>query len=100
MRSEADFVFGLLDVAAARLPPHQPLSAEEKTSIRTPLEETIYKYGGNMDPAVALAIGLTMIGVNRYVCWKMLEAEKNKPPEPKAAPASSPAPHSQGAIAA
>ena len=56
--------------------------------IREPLELTLYKYGGDVDPAVALSLVLGVVAMSRWVEWKATQPEKpaeERPAEVKAA---------------
>jgi hypothetical protein len=79
---EADALLAMLDGAVQQIPPGKPLQPGERAMLETPLQETIYKYGANVDPAVTLGIAVLAIGYMRWQDYK--KAEKAiAPPPPK-----------------
>jgi hypothetical protein len=70
VRAEADTVLGMLSIIGCQLPPKRPLSPEETAMVRPPLEATLYKYAGNVDPAVSLTLALVAIAGLRWMEWK------------------------------
>lgn len=76
---ECDALLAMADGLAQAFPPKAPLRDYERAMLETPLQETIYKYGGNVDPAVSLAIAA---GAIVFMRWQ--EAEKAKKDGPRA----------------
>jgi len=72
----------------------EPLSDAELALLRDPLELTLYKYVGDMDPALALLIAAGMVVTGRVLATKMRAAasgyQPSKSPESSPAPAPSP----------
>ena len=75
MRGEADTLIAIASGIAAAFPPKRPLDEIEIAMVKTPLEETIYKYGGNVDPAVSLAIAAGTIVFMRWQEAKRSQAK-------------------------
>jgi len=78
VRGEARVLLAVLDALAIVAPPHRPLSGEadahgifeptsEKGTIQAPLEETIWRYAGQIDPAWLLLGALALVAAGRAV---------------------------------
>jgi hypothetical protein len=78
VRGEARVVLAVLDAIALTAPPHRPLSGEadahgifeptsEKGTIQGPLEETIWRYAGQIDPAWLLLGALALVAAGRAI---------------------------------
>lgn len=85
MRGEAEGLIEILSGLAASLPPKRPLDDAERAMLRVPMEETLYKYGMNVDPALSLAIAVSMIAFTRWREVRALESDRKAPlPAPPA----------------
>lgn len=78
---EAAALIEMLDGVVQGVPPGTPLADWEKGAITPPLEEVIYKYGANVDPAITLGITLGGIFLMRWQAAKKIAAENEKRPE-------------------
>lgn len=76
--SEAATLLAILSGVAEAFPPHRPLGDTERGMIEIPLQETLYKYGGNLDPAVSLAIALGTVAFIRWQEVRVQEAAAKK----------------------
>jgi hypothetical protein len=79
VRSASDLIMGVLDLMGAALPPNRPLSSEERGMVRPSLEDCLFKYGGELDPGWALALGLAAVAGMRYAEWRMTQEATKQP---------------------
>lgn len=66
MAGESQTIIAMLSGLAQALPPNRPFNKGEIEMIEVPLQETLYKYGSNVDPAVSLTIALGMVAFLRW----------------------------------
>lgn len=74
----------MLDGVAQAIPPGRPLSEIERGMIAPPLAEVIYVYGGEIDPALGLALVLGVVAFGRWTEYRAarssLGATSSAPP--------------------
>lgn len=75
---EAAGIIEMLDGVARGLPPGTPLRDWERKAIQPPLEETLFKYGVNMDPLFSLALALGSIAFIRWQEYRQIQAKAQK----------------------
>jgi hypothetical protein len=76
--AEAATLIAMADGIASALPPKRGLADWERTIIEPPLQDTLYKYGANLDPAVMLVIACATIA---YMRWQEAKHGTATPPE-------------------
>jgi hypothetical protein len=84
--AEAGTILAILSGIAEAAPPNRPLASYERDMIEVPLQETLYKYGANLDPLVTLAISLATVAFIRWQEVKAAEVAKPKIVAPEPAP--------------
>lgn len=76
--AEAESLIEMASGVASAFPPKRPLDEMERAMITVPLEETLFKYGLNLDPAVSLGIAVLTIAFLRWQEHKRSEAQRKK----------------------
>jgi len=66
-RPLATMLIAILNVAATRLPPQRPLSAEERAAIQDPMEQVIWKYSVAMSCEWSLTLAIGSVAFMRYI---------------------------------